>query len=62
VGLGRFEEDWGRIGGTGFKKCLITNTFEGTDNSNLDCPDLKRFVEECIDLSVRIGCTNEGME
>jgi hypothetical protein len=31
MGLGCFEEDWGTISGTGFKKCCITNALDGTE-------------------------------
>jgi hypothetical protein len=31
MGLGCMEEDWGRISGVGFKKCL-TNELDGTED------------------------------
>jgi hypothetical protein len=46
------------------KKCCITNELNGTediswDYSDLDCPDLKSYLEESVDSEFETGCTSE---
>jgi hypothetical protein len=48
-----------------FKKCFITNAFNGTedgilwDSSDLDCLDLKSDLEKYVDSQCDTGCTSE---